>query len=465
MGETMRNGQFAPDNCYMMITEADFLKFVVLSICDNVNEGFIQFQKLKNNQRFSKQIACEVYGKDKNVARILEFVNLIPELDQKYLLIELLYDEVMLKKDTTSAHFVQKALYDLADGSWSGHKRAEQMIRKYSTDQDKFLIEIKQSIEEIQKEVAVNTARSTQNQATVVKLMESVNHNQVTVAKFMETVYQKLTNQKTTIDIQEELGQGDSPKSNEQVSHKSSTSVRRLIFKSKRPSQIPNVQNTKAKVVLHRQPEHLDSKIIEQQMEIDRLDKILKAEASRFPVPLFESTMKVANEIKKLEKTTFDDNKKLMETLKKKIPIVISSFVWQEPVKLRCSRISNRDDLYLTSISMNKITLVTADKNPSNWIFESNVEKEEIVFYLKSSETGAYMFVTAKHEVRMSTQKHKSHFYFWTQKIVKFNTSEKETGFKIFNMGTNTYLSVNGSSYCVIAMDKDRSHNHWYIEM
>ena len=93
--------QLSSSNGYT-ITEEEFVKFVILSICDNVNDGFIHFEKLEENEKFIEQIVGEIYGRNiENAAKILSFINVVPAIDLKYLMIVAFYDQIMLKEDVT----------------------------------------------------------------------------------------------------------------------------------------------------------------------------------------------------------------------------------------------------------------------------------------------------------------------------------------------------------------------------
>ena len=106
------SGQLTSSNNGYTITQEEFVKFVILSICDSVNEGFIQFEKMKENENFVEQIVAEIYERNtENTAKILSFINKIPGIDLKYLMLVALYDQIMLKEDFSGMFCVFYRLY------------------------------------------------------------------------------------------------------------------------------------------------------------------------------------------------------------------------------------------------------------------------------------------------------------------------------------------------------------------
>ena len=100
-----------------------------------------------------------------------------------------------------------------------------------------------------------------------------------------------------------------------------------------------------------------------------------------------------------MEETVHENNKELMKIVIQKIPDIAKKIVWQEAIRLLhvCSKVFTT--------------------NPVGWIFEKNENGKG--YYLKSSSSGGYYFVTSDKQINIIGERQNSDNFYWTLEEVQ----------------------------------------------
>ena len=85
--------------------EEEIMNHIISSICDrDLDKGYIEYKKLHDTTKFLKRIVDQVYNKElRTFMHILDFLDLVDSLDQKFIIIWALFDRIILNDDSIGA--------------------------------------------------------------------------------------------------------------------------------------------------------------------------------------------------------------------------------------------------------------------------------------------------------------------------------------------------------------------------
>ena len=171
-----------------------------------------------------------------------------------------------------------------------------------------------------------------------------------------------------------------------------------------------------------------------------------KADLNRFDLQLkcasFVTELDLAHKIKRIEETVHKDNKEMMKSVIQKLPDIVKKIAWQEAIKI----FDNIFKVYMTSSLVNGLTpnLSVKKTNPDGWIFEKN--ENGAGYYLKSSSSGGYVYVTFEQQIRIISERQNSDHFYWTlEKAENFMGNE----YSILNVKTGKRLGYLLNQLCI----------------